>query len=86
MWRLWCRNFSVSSATLGKFVSAASALAAAGSVVQRLDQSDRTITTDPAGMRPCLRSHALTSATSRKSCGFCLTCGTVLITTSGRTE
>src|SRR5215218_2618939 len=85
MWRLWWRNFSVASATLGKFVSAASALAAAGSVVQRLDQSVRTITTEPAGIRPWARSHALTSGTVRKSFGSCLTFGTVLITTSGRT-
>ncbi len=58
MWRLWCRNFSAASFTPGNSVSVASA----GSG-QRLDQSERTITTLP-GRDPAVRfPHLWMSAT-----------------------
>ena len=34
-----------------------------GSSVQRFDQSERTITTEPFGIRPCRRSNRRTSST-----------------------
>ena len=51
--------------TPGKTGSAASALAFTGSVVHFFDQSLRTITTEPSGIRPCCFSHLVMSATCR---------------------
>ena len=70
IWRLRCRNFSASRLTPGKFGSAASAFASSGSSVQRLDQSERTITTDPFGIRPWRRSKRRTSRTVSAYFGF----------------
>src|SRR3954470_10349664 len=85
MWRLICRNFSALSDTPGNTGSAASALAASGSSVHFFDQSERTITTEPAGIRPWAFSKAFTSDTCRAYLGSLATCGTIEITTSGRT-
>src|SRR3954464_7756004 len=85
MWRLWCRNFSAFSDTPGKTGSAASALAFAAFLVHFFDQSERTITTDPSGIRRFWRSNFWISETCRAYFGSFLTCGTIEITTSGRT-
>jgi hypothetical protein len=58
MRRCWCRNFKASNDTPGKIVRVASA----GSG-QAFDQSERIITTDPAGILPFLASHRSMSAT-----------------------
>ena len=59
-------------------------VASAGSG-QAFDQSERTKTTLPRGMRPCLRSKLRMSLTCRWWLGSRLTCLTIEITTSGRT-
>ena len=66
-------------------MSAASAFAATGSSVQRFDQSERTITTEPFGIRPRRFSNRLTSATDSEYFGSLRTCLAIEITTSGRT-
>ena len=58
MWRCWCRNSNAGSETPGNFFSLGSC-----GLGQRLDQSERTKTTLPAGMVPCLISHARMSET-----------------------
>ena len=63
IWRWRCRNCSAARLTPGKFGSAASAFASSGSSVHFFDQSERTITTDPLGIRPCRRSNRWMSAT-----------------------
>ena len=65
MWRLRCRNWIAFSETPGKTGSAASALAFTASVVHFFDQSERTITTEPSGIRPCSFSQASMSETCR---------------------
>ena len=85
IWRWRCRNFRASRPTLGKFGSAASAFASSGSSVHFFDQSERTITTDPLGIRPWRRSNRWMSATVSEYFGSFLTCLTIEITTSGRT-
>ena len=65
--------------------SAASSFALTGSSVHFFDQSERTITTEPSGMRPFFFSNAVMSETWSAYFGFFLTCGTIEITTSGRT-
>jgi hypothetical protein len=62
-----------------------SSLASTGSSVQRFDQSERTITTEPDGMRPFRISQARMSATVAKYFGSRRTFGATLTTTSGRT-
>src|SRR3954470_22227928 len=85
MWRLSWRNLIASSETPGKTGSAASALAFTGSSVHFFDQSERTITTEPSGHRPCFFSHARMSDTLSAYVGLVLTCLTIEMTTSGRT-
>ena len=86
MWRLWCRNFSASSATLGKFGSAASSFAFTGSVGPALGpvRADHHRPSRP-GCGRAASPTPRTSATERKYFGSLPTCGAVLMTTSGRT-
>src|SRR6478672_10045481 len=65
--------------------SPSSAFAFAAFSVHFFDQFDRTITTEPAGMRPCCRSNAWMSDTCSAYFGSCFSCGTIEMTTSGRT-
>ena len=65
MWRRRCRNWIAFSETPGKTGSAASALAFTASVVHFFDQSERTMTTEPSGIRPLRFSHAVMSLTCR---------------------
>ena len=56
-----------------------------GLSVARVTQEDRTITTEPAGIRPCSFSKARTSETCSAYPGSFSTWGTIEMTTSGRT-
>ena len=60
-------------------------LGRAGSSVHFFDQSERTITTEPFGILPFFFSNVLMSDTWSAYFGSFLTCGTIEITTSGRT-